>query len=127
MIDALQAIQAYETVSLDAPRPRRRRGRVLDTATRSARDDERYELVELDATVAAVLGHIPARERLILRMRFVEDLTQTEIAERVGISQMQVSRLLRRSLEQLRTLTDALRRGALDALTSAASASRESA
>ena len=38
---------------------------------------------------------------------FVEDLTQTEIAERVGISQMQVSRLLRRSLEQLRALTDA--------------------
>jgi RNA polymerase sigma-B factor len=57
--------------------------------------------------VAAVLGHIPPRERLILRMRFVEDLTQTEIAERVGISQMQVSRLLRRSLEQLRTLTRA--------------------
>ena len=38
-------------------------------------------------------------------MRFVEDLTQTEIAERVGISQMQVSRLLRRSLDQLRALT----------------------
>ena len=57
--------------------------------------------------MAAVLGHIPPRERLILRMRFVEDLTQTEIAERVGISQMQVSRLLRRSLDQLRTLTRA--------------------
>jgi RNA polymerase sigma-B factor len=40
-------------------------------------------------------------------MRFVDDLTQTEIAERVGISQMQVSRLLRRSLDQLRTLTQA--------------------
>ena len=54
-----------------------------------------------------MLGHIPPRERPILYMRFVEDLTQTEIAERVGISQMQVSRLLRRSLEQLRTLTHA--------------------
>ena len=43
----------------------------------------------------------------MLQLRFVEDLTQTEIAERVGISQMQVSRLLRRSLEQLRALTDA--------------------
>ncbi len=40
-------------------------------------------------------------------MRFVEDLTQSEIAARVGVSQMQVSRLLRRSLEQLRELTDA--------------------
>ena len=52
-----------------------------------------------------MLGQIPPRERQILRMRFVEDLTQTEIAERVGISQMQVSRLLRRSLDQLRALT----------------------
>jgi RNA polymerase sigma-B factor len=61
--------------------------------------------VELDATVTAVLERIPKRERLILRMRFVEDLTQTEIAARVGVSQMQVSRLLRRSLDQLRALT----------------------
>jgi len=106
VIDALQAIQAYETVSLDAPRPGAGGEEVayVDTV---GRDDERYELVELDLTVAAVLGHIPRRERTILRMRFVDDLTQTEIAERMGISQMQVSRLLRRSLEQLRTLTHA--------------------
>ena len=106
VLDALQAIQAYETVSLDAPRPG------ADDPTTAygdsiGTDDERYELVELDATLAAVLGHIPERERLILKMRYVEDLTQTEIAERVGISQMQVSRLLRRSLEQLRSLTQA--------------------
>ena len=69
------------------------------------REDERFELVELDATIAAVLEHIPLRERVILRMRFVDDLTQTEIAGLVGISQMQVSRLLRRSLDQLRALT----------------------
>ncbi len=104
VIDALQAVQAYDTLSLDAPRPRAD-GEVVAYGDTLGQDDERYELVELDATVSAVLGHIPARERAILRMRFVEDLTQTEIAERVGISQMQVSRLLRRSLEQLRTLT----------------------
>ena len=63
-------------------------------------EDECYELVELDATVTPVLDHIPARERRILHMRFVDDLTQTEIAARMGISQMQVSRLLRRSLER---------------------------
>ena len=106
VIDALQAIQAYETVSLDAPRP----GAGDDAAAYGESiggDDERYELVELDATVTAVLKRVPARERLILRMRFVEDLTQTEIAERIGLSQMQVSRLLRRSLEQLRTLAHA--------------------
>ena len=105
IIDALQAIQAYESLSLDAPRPG-----ATDEATSygeaMGEEDERYELVELDATVSAVLGHIPQRERQILRMRFVDDLTQTEIAARVGISQMQVSRLLRRSLDQLRALTD---------------------
>ncbi|HLH14386.1 MAG TPA: SigB/SigF/SigG family RNA polymerase sigma factor [Solirubrobacteraceae bacterium] len=104
VVDALQAIQAYETLSLDAPRPRAD-GEVVAYGDTVGEDDDRYELVELDATVGSVLGHIPPRERAILRMRFVEDLTQTEIAERVGISQMQVSRLLRRSLEQLRTLT----------------------
>jgi RNA polymerase sigma-B factor len=104
VIDALQAIQAYESLSLDAPRPG-----ATDEATSygdaMGEEDSRYELVELDVTVSAVMGRIPQRERQILRMRFVEDLTQTEIAERVGISQMQVSRLLRRSLEQLRVLT----------------------
>lgn len=104
VIDALRAIDAYETLSLDAPRP----GLEEDGLTYGdavGRLDERYELVELDATVSAALAHIPARERLILRMRFVEDLTQTQIAAHIGISQMQVSRLLRRSLDQLRTLT----------------------
>jgi RNA polymerase sigma-B factor len=106
VIDALQAIQAYESLSLDAPRP----GATDEDASfvdLLGEEDGRYELVELDATVGAVIGQIPMRERQILRMRFVEDLTQTQIAERVGISQMQVSRLLRRSLEQLRTLAGA--------------------
>ena len=104
VLDALQAIQAYDAVSLDAPRPGVGDDDVAYGDT-MGRDDERYELVELDATITAVLEHVPARERLILRMRFVEDLTQTEIAAQVGISQMQVSRLLRRSLDQLRALT----------------------
>jgi RNA polymerase sigma-B factor len=104
VIDALQATEAYETMSLDAPRPG------ADDETTSygeamGREDERYELVELDATIVAALEHVPARERAMLHMRFVEELTQTEIAARIGISQMQVSRLLRRSLDQLRALT----------------------
>jgi RNA polymerase sigma-B factor len=108
IIDALQAIQAYEALSLDAPRPGADDD-VMAYGDAMGRDDERFELVELDATITAVLEHIPPRERLILRMRFVEDLTQTEIAARVGISQMQVSRLLRRSLDQLRALTQEAR------------------
>lgn len=104
VIDALQAIQAYEALSLDAPRPGAGDD-VIAYGDSMGHEDERFELVELDATITTVLEHIPPRERLILRMRFVEDLTQTEIAVRVGISQMQVSRLLRRSLDQLRALT----------------------
>src|SRR5437660_409889 len=104
VIDALQAIQAYEALSLDAPRPGSDDDAMAYGDAMGCEDD-RFELVELDATITAVLEHIPPRERLILRMRFVEDLTQTEIAARVGISQMQVSRLLRRSLDQLRALT----------------------
>ena len=99
-----QAIQAYEALSLDAPRPGADDD-VMAYGDAVGREDERFELVELDATISAVLEHVPPRERLILRMRFVEDLTQTEIAARIGISQMQVSRLLRRSLDQLRALT----------------------
>ena len=67
-------------------------------------EDEHYELVELDATVTSCSTIFPPRERRILHMRFVEDLTQTEIAARVGVSQMQVSRLLRRSIDELRAL-----------------------
>jgi len=104
IIDALQAIQAYEALSLDSPRPGGDDD-VMAYGDAMGREDERFELVELDATIAAVLEHIPLRERVILRMRFVDDLTQTEIAGLVGISQMQVSRLLRRSLDQLRALT----------------------
>jgi len=105
IIDALQAIQAYESLSLDAPRPGATADEAPSYGDAMGEEDARYELVELDATVSAVLGRIPQRERDILRMRFVDDLTQTEIAERVGISQMQVSRLLRHSLDQLRALT----------------------
>ena len=111
VIDALQAIRAHDTLSLEAPPPG------VDEEAMTYGDllgyeDERYELIELDATLSSALAHLPPRERVILRMRFVDDLTQTEIAERVGVSQMQVSRLLRRSLSQLRALTD-IPRGAM--------------
>ena len=48
----------------------------------------------------------PPRDRIVLHLRFVEDLTQAEIAERVGVSQMHVSRLIRRALERLRTVAE---------------------
>jgi len=104
VVDALAALAAYETFSLDQPQGR---DALAGYGESLGADDERYELVELDATLASALSCLGASERAILRMRFVEDLTQTEIAKRMGISQMQVSRQLRRSLDRLRALTRA--------------------
>ena len=64
------------------------------------------ELVEYGATIAPTLQALPPRDRIVLHLRFVEDLTQAEIAERVGVSQMHVSRLIRRALERLRTVAE---------------------
>jgi RNA polymerase sigma-B factor len=107
VIDGLQATEAYETLSLDAPRRGAEEEHNTTYWDTMGEEDERYELVELDATLAAALRHLPQRERLILRLRFVEELTQSQIAARIGISQMQVSRLLRRSIDRLRTLARA--------------------
>jgi RNA polymerase sigma-B factor len=104
VVDAIAALQAYEAFSLDA-RQRDGTEALASYGESVGADDERYELVELDATLASVLSRLGSHERLMLRMRFVEDLTQTEIAEQMGISQMQVSRQLRRSLDRLRVLT----------------------
>ena len=69
--------------------------------------DERYELVEYAAAIAPTVRALPERDRLVLRLRFDEDLTQLEIAQRIGVSQMHVSRLIRRALARLRTVADA--------------------
>lgn len=58
--------------------------------------------IENESVVAQLLLMLPEREREIVRLRFFEDLSQAEIAERVGVSQMHVSRLLRKSFEQMR-------------------------
>jgi RNA polymerase sigma-B factor len=105
VIESLQVIQAYEAISLDAPQHGTTEDPLL-YADAMGRIDERYELVELDATLVEVLAQIPVRERTILRMRFLEDLTQTEIAARVGVSQMQVSRLLRQTVARVRALAE---------------------
>jgi RNA polymerase sigma-B factor len=64
--------------------------------------DAGFDGAEDRATLARLFRHLSHREREILRMRFEEDLTQAEIGERVGLSQMHVSRLLRNALEKLR-------------------------
>lgn len=61
-----------------------------------------HEAVEARVLLAGVMGKLSARDRLILRMRFFEDRTQQEIADDVGLTQMQVSRLLTRMMRDLR-------------------------
>jgi RNA polymerase sigma-B factor len=105
VLDGLQTAEAYGAVSLDAPVT----GEDDEDGTRlDAIGAEDVQLVRVDdhATIFAAARHLPTREREILFLRFSEDLTQSEIADRVGVSQMQVSRLLRRSLSRLRELTD---------------------
>ena len=65
-------------------------------------EDPGFERADARATLEAGLSDLPARERVILHLRFEEGLTQSQIAEQVGVSQMHVSRLIRRALERLR-------------------------
>ena len=65
-------------------------------------EDEGFELVDDKLALEGALPHLDERERLVLRLRFVEDMTQSQIAERIGHSQMHVSRILRRTLERIR-------------------------
>jgi len=102
----MAAMEAHETSSLDAPRPSDD-GPGVSYADSLGEEDERFELIECDATLCAALGELKPRDRSIVRMRYVEELTQAEIARRIGVSQMHVSRLLRRSVEKLQLLTRA--------------------
>jgi RNA polymerase sigma-B factor len=101
VLEAIAANAAYYTASLDTPL-RSGNDESQTIAETFGEKDERFELVEDSASIGPALKTLPERERLILHLRFVEDLTQSEIAQRVGISQMHVSRLIRRGLEQVR-------------------------
>src|SRR5579862_8154798 len=104
VLDAMAVGQAYVSASLDAPRTT---GDAADAGTYGdtvGAIDERYELVEAGVAIQGALAHLPERERVVLRLRFQRDMTQSEIAAAIGVSQMHVSRLLRHALEQVRIL-----------------------
>ncbi len=77
-----------------------------DRSGRLAEDDLDLEKAAQRIMVERLIETLPERERDIVRMRFFDELTQTEIADRVGVSQMHVSRLIRRSLASMRQLAD---------------------
>jgi RNA polymerase sigma-B factor len=97
---------AYEASSLDAPRSSGDSDGDSYAESVGA-DDEAYEQIEYVQAIAPTLRAMSERDRLVLKLRFEEDLTQSEIAERIGVSQMHVSRLIRRALTRLRTVADA--------------------
>jgi RNA polymerase sigma-B factor len=98
--EGLAAAQAYSATSLQTPVHREDDGPTL--ADLVAHEDGGYEVVEARESLRLLLGSLPERERRILGLRFYSQLTQSEIAAELGISQMHVSRLLSRSLGSLR-------------------------
>jgi RNA polymerase sigma-B factor len=100
-LEALQAAGAYHSTSLDTPRGSDdEQGETL--ADTLGGDENGYDLAEDRATIDRLMRSITPREREVLRLRFEEDLTQAEIGEIIGVSQMQVSRLIRQSVARLR-------------------------
>lgn len=97
--EALEVGSAYSALSLDA---RPGGDEEADPMETIGSEDEEFGRSEDRATLGPALEQLPEREREILRMRFEEGLPQTQIAERVGLSQMHVSRLIRRSLAAMR-------------------------
>jgi len=103
-----EAAIALAVRSLDAPRAGGSdEDEGDDLAASVGFDDARFEAVEDRSVLASGLRALPERERLILKLRFEDELLQHQIAEQIGISQMHVSRLLRRALDRLRTIAEA--------------------
>jgi RNA polymerase sigma-B factor len=101
VLEALEAGQAYRFASLDAPASDQPSG---DLGERLGQEDAELDRAEQRATLAPLLQRLPDRQRQVVLLRFFEGLTQSEIARRLDISQMQVSRLLTKSVAQLRSL-----------------------
>jgi RNA polymerase sigma-B factor len=101
VLEAIEAATAYDTVSLEAPRQADEESEGV--VERLGAEDPGYELAEYSATLGPELRALPDRDRRVLYLRFVEDMTQSEIAEEIGVSQMHVSRLIRAALAKLRS------------------------
>jgi RNA polymerase sigma-B factor len=107
VLEAQEAAASYEAASLDAPTSRDddEAGSLVDLM---GDEDSSYELVESRDAIASTWKALPDVERQVVELRFMHDLTQREIGERIGYSQMHVSRLLRRALDRLETAAAAV-------------------
>lgn len=105
VLEGYEAASAYEAASLDTP-VAREDGESAALVDLLGSDDDQYALVETRTAIGETWAELPAVEQAVLRLRFTEDLTQREIGERIGYSQMHVSRLLRRALNRLEQASD---------------------
>jgi RNA polymerase sigma-B factor len=101
VLEALESGQAYATLSLSAPASGDESSD-LDPLESLGELEHEYEVSEDRAVLAPGLRALDERERRILHLRFFEGMTQSQIAQQIGISQMHVSRLIRRALERIR-------------------------
>ena len=101
MLEALESGRAYSSLSLSSGGGSDEDGE-LDPLESLGEIEHQYEVSEDRAVLAPGFRVLDDRERTILHLRFFEGLTQSQIAQQVGISQMHVSRLIRRSLEKIR-------------------------
>jgi len=99
VLEGLEGALAYNATSLSTPIGGEGNRELSDTL---GGEDHAFELAELRVALGPALGSLSEREQTILTLRFYGNLTQTEIAEKIGISQMHVSRLLTRALATLR-------------------------
>ena len=106
VLEVLEAQHNRKPLSLDAP-PIGEDPEDSSGAEWVGRPDGNFDLVEYRLAMESVLPVLGEREREVLRLRFAEELPQTEIAVRIGCSQMHISRLLRRSLDKLREAAEA--------------------
>ena len=106
VVDAMKAASAFASDSLD--RQPAGDGDERESLVATIGDvDSRYEFIDEAVSMRPAIAKLSARERTVLAMRFFDDLTQSEIATRLGVSQMQISRLLRGALESLHDATRA--------------------
>jgi RNA polymerase sigma-B factor len=102
VLEALESGRAYSSLSLSAGSGGHDEDGELDPLESLGTEEHQYEVSEDRAVLAPGFRVLDERERKILHLRFFEGLTQSQIAQQVGISQMHVSRLIRRSLEKIR-------------------------
>jgi RNA polymerase sigma-B factor len=107
VLDALEAAAAYRAASLDASRSTTHGEETGESiADTLGAQEAGFQRAEERATLEPLLARLSPRERVVLQLRFGEDLTQAEIGERIGVSQMQISRLIRQALARMRAGTD---------------------